>query len=166
MHFSISFSHCSGRQVSAVGAALIAFISALFFVGAVVAATPNLADDFNDNQRSASLWNLGGFDKSSTAYSMQVAVSEQNGQLRITPRAGTSGSNYNGYMSTDAWSLSDARASVEVVQTTSAGAETIFAIGTDSSNWFRFRMSSNTLSFQSCVAMRAAPTAETCLPEQ
>ncbi|MFL6255973.1 MAG: Ig-like domain-containing protein, partial [Pyrinomonadaceae bacterium] len=90
--------------------------------------TSLLTDDFNDNLRDASKWNLvtpGG----------AVPALEQNQRLEIKPLVNGAGSNYNGYTSTVGYDLTGARASVEVVQATggTGGAETVLKI-TDSSS--------------------------------
>src|SRR5207237_823917 len=50
-----------------------------------------------------------------------------------------------------AYNLTNAKASVEVLQTAVSGADTIFAIGTDSNNWYRFCVEDGQLYFQDKV---------------
>jgi hypothetical protein len=69
------------------------------------------SDNFNDNLRAA-MWNING--------TSGVSVVEQNGQLQITPPASATGS--DGYFSNTKIDLTDARATVELVQ--SAGSAT------------------------------------------
>ena len=70
-----------------------------------------LSDNFNDNARAAK-WN--------TSATPGVTVVEQNGQLQITPPDSTTG--YDGFYGVSNVDLTDARASVEVVQTANGGA--------------------------------------------
>jgi hypothetical protein len=80
-----------------------------------------------------------------------VGVSQKNGYLGITPRAGVSGRHYNGYVSAATWDVTDARASVEIVQTPASKASMTFALATDSDNWYGFVLENGTLYFQSKV---------------
>jgi hypothetical protein len=105
--------------------------------GAIPTPTPALSDDFSGTTRNASKWNLGTLTQPVGAFDPQVAVT-QNGRLMITPPAGLSGRHYNGYVSVNSFDFSNARASVEVPQAAAGGAETIFGLGSDSSNYFRF----------------------------
>jgi subtilisin family serine protease len=77
------------------------------------------SDNFNDNTRDAKKWSI-----SSTP---GVSIVEQNGQLQITPPPSTTG--YDGYYATSNVDLTDARATVEVVQAAGAvayGIETTY----------------------------------------
>ncbi|HEY1404469.1 MAG TPA: S8 family serine peptidase, partial [Pyrinomonadaceae bacterium] len=79
------------------------------------------SDNFNDNLRNAAKWNVNG--------TSGFSVVEQNGQVRITPPADATG--FDGYYSTTNIDLTDASASVEVVQSagdTASGVETIFKL--------------------------------------
>src|SRR2546427_3478266 len=68
-----------------------------------------------------------------------VQVAQQNGQVTITPRANVTGLHYNGVVSNETVDLTTRSLDVEVKQTTKNGAETIFAVGTDFNNFYRFR---------------------------
>ncbi|HJR07116.1 MAG TPA: S8 family peptidase [Pyrinomonadaceae bacterium] len=89
-----------------------------------------LSDNFNDNTRDAKRWNTAG------AAGMNIV--EQNGQLQITPPASTTG--YDGYFSPMNIDLSDARATVEVVQSTGLvyGIETTFTLADQNGNYMLF----------------------------
>jgi hypothetical protein len=79
------------------------------------------SDNFNDNLRDAKKWTVNG--------TSGFSVAEQNGQVHITPPADAVG--YDGYYSTTNIDLTDARASVEVVQTaaiSTSGVETTFKL--------------------------------------
>jgi hypothetical protein len=108
---------------------------------------PSLSDDFNDNSRD-SKWNIGVLNDAPSAFDSAIPVLEQNQRLEISPRAGVAGMHYAGYVAATAWNLTGAQASVEVAQTVTSGADTIFAIGTDSSNWYRFVVEDGNLYFQ------------------
>jgi len=116
----------------------------------VIINTIVFSDDFNDNTRDPAKWNLGVL--SSPGPDPLVTALEQNQRLEIQPLANASGSHYNGYVSTDTWDLTSGHASVEVVSATSINAETIFSVGTDSNNYYRFVASNGQLSLQEKVA--------------
>ncbi|HEX8073006.1 MAG TPA: LamG-like jellyroll fold domain-containing protein [Pyrinomonadaceae bacterium] len=105
---------------------------------AAPAPTPPLTDDFTGPQRDPAKWNLGTLTQPAAAFDPQVSVTQQGGQLTITPRAGVGGAHYNGYVSVRSYDFTGAQASVEVVQAATGGAETAFAIGSDSLNNYRF----------------------------
>ncbi|HYP01624.1 MAG TPA: hypothetical protein VER76_15645, partial [Pyrinomonadaceae bacterium] len=89
-----------------------------------------LSDNFNDNTRDTARWGA--------PTASGVTVVEQNGQLQITPPAATTG--YDGYFSPMNIDLSDARATVEVVQSTGLvyGIETAFLLADQSGNYMLF----------------------------
>ena len=68
----------------------------------------------------------------------QVQTTQQNGVFTIKPRAGTPDLHYNGFVSDQSIDLNDFNVGVEVKQTTTGGAETVFSIGEDSNTFFRF----------------------------
>ena len=105
-----------------------------------------LPDDFNDNSRDAARWNLGVL--SAPAADALVTVLEQNQRLEIQPRANTAGNHYNGYVSALTWNLTNTFTSVEVVSAPTNGSDTIFAIGNDNNNYYRFVVSGGLLFFQ------------------
>jgi hypothetical protein len=104
----------------------------------IPAPTPTLADNFGGAQRDPTKWNLGTQTQPLGAFDPQVPVVQQNGQLIITPRSQTDGLHYNGYVSVNSFDFNNATATVEVAQTASNGADTIFAIGSDLENFARF----------------------------
>src|SRR2546423_3255431 len=104
-------------------------------------------DDFNDNSRDTTKWNVGVFSKDSSQFDPQVQVLEQNGQLQIKPLANALGNHYNGYVSVRGWDMMGAQASVEVVQTT-GGPGMSFVVGLDYNDWYRISFYGGTLYFQ------------------
>ena len=95
-------------------------------------------DDFNSPTRDPNKWNLGTQTLPPTAVDPLVNVAQINGQLRIQPLAQVSGLHYNGYVSANSFDLRGGSVSVELVQAATGGADTIFAIGSDSDNFYRF----------------------------
>ncbi|MBA2734038.1 MAG: hypothetical protein H0U54_14305, partial [Acidobacteria bacterium] len=111
----------------------------------------SFSDDFNDNARDVSKWNLATLNEGAGAYDPQVPVLEQNSRMEITLMSGVSGSHCGGYLSASLWDLTDASASVEAVQSGSSNSDTVFAVGIDQNNWYRFVVEDGTLYFQSRV---------------
>ena len=68
----------------------------------------------------------------------QVQATQQNGVFTIKPRAGTPDLHYNGFTSDQDINLNDYNVGVEVKQTATGGAESVFSIGEDSTTFFRF----------------------------
>ena len=91
-------------------------------------------------QRDPQKFNLGTLTEGPVSFDPQVSVTQQNGQLVITPRSGVEGSSFNGYVSVKAIDLTVTPiVSVEIVQPAAGnGAQTIFSIGNDQDNWYRF----------------------------
>ena len=79
-----------------------------------------------------------------------MTVVERNRRLEIIPLANLKGRHFNGYMSAGEWNLTGARVGVEVVQAAEA-ADTVFAVGVDSDNWYGFVAEEGTLYLQSKV---------------
>jgi hypothetical protein len=105
---------------------------------AVPAPSPPLSDDFTSSVRDPTKWNLGTQTQPAAAVDPQVTTAQSNGQLVISPVSQASGMHYNGYVAANAFDIRNAKATVEVVKAASAGADTLFAIGSDSNNFFRF----------------------------
>lgn len=87
-------------------------------------------DNFNDNVIDTNLWVKGSLDTND----LQVAVAETGGQLVITPRAGQSGSHYNGLLSSRTYNLTQGIIFVEVVAATSGSAQTKLSFGPTAAN--------------------------------
>jgi hypothetical protein len=99
--------------------------------------TPPVVSGF-DGPRDPNLFSLGTLTQLPGATDPLVTVVQQNGQLAITPRANITDASFNGYVTVDAIDFTNATAAVEVPQTANGGAETIFSVGADSGNYFRF----------------------------
>lgn len=118
----------------------------------------NFSDDFSDNTRDAR-WKLGTLTPPASSFDDKVTVAETGERLEITPRTSAGVKAYNGYVSAASWNLTDAHATVEVVQTTTNKAQTVFTLALDANNWFRFLFESAKLNFQTKVG--GAETATT-----
>jgi peptidoglycan hydrolase-like protein with peptidoglycan-binding domain len=92
----------------------------------------------------------GALNADDTSYDTQVTVVERNRRLEITPLADAPGGHFNGYLSAGEWDLTGARVGVEVVQAAEM-ADTVFAVGIDSDNWYGFVAEEGTLYLQSKV---------------
>jgi len=107
----------------------------------------SFSDDFSDNTRDAR-WKLGTLTPPASAFDDKVTVAETGGRLEITPRTSAGVKAYSGYVSAASWNLTDARATVEVIQTTTNKGQTVFTLALDANNWFRFLFESAKLNFQ------------------
>lgn len=110
----------------------------------------DFSDNFADDVRDAR-WKLGTLTPPASAFDDKVTVAETGGRLEITPRSSASVKAYNGYVSAASWNLTDARATVEVVQTTTNKGQTVFTLALDANNWFRFLFESAKLNFQTKI---------------
>lgn len=109
----------------------------------------SFTDNFDDNVRDQAKWLLGCGLNFPSSPDAAVTVREQNGRLEITPPANVYGLHYNGYLSTAAWDMTNARAQVGVLQTVQGVGTTMsFAIGRDLSNWYAFTLSDDKLYLQ------------------
>ena len=108
----------------------------------------NFRDDFNDNAQNTASWRRDSLTTPISSWDDTVQLFERNGRLEITPKTSTTGRRYNGYVSAVSWNMTNARASVEVVQATTNNAETVFTIAADVNNWFRFIVRAGRLIFQ------------------
>jgi hypothetical protein len=92
----------------------------------------------------------GALNADDASYDPQVNVIERNRRLEIIPLADAKGRHFNGYLSAGEWNLTGARVGVEVVQA-AEDADTVFAVGVDSDNWYGFVAEEGTLYLQSKV---------------
>jgi hypothetical protein len=99
---------------------------------------PAPSDDFDAAQRDAAKWNLGTLTQPPGSFDPLVTVAQQGGRLVITPRGNVSGRHYNGYVSVNSFDFTGGQLGVEVVQAATVPAETVFALGTDPDNFYRF----------------------------
>lgn len=106
-----------------------------------------LADDFNGGSLDTSKWFIGVFTGNQDA---SVPVTQTNGQLQIGPLLqgnAASGSHYNGIVSSNRFNFTGAFAHVQLVQPTASNstAFTMFEVGNDSNNYYRFYVSGASL---------------------
>src|ERR1051326_6451103 len=113
---------------------ILACAALISLVGARAQSTVVFSDDFNDNTRDPSKWNLGVLTEPSTSFDSQVAVKEQNQELEITPRSNVNGHHYDGYVSAGAFDLTGRRATVEARQVPAGAAPPALAPGGDRHN--------------------------------
>src|SRR5947209_7109210 len=136
-------------------------VALISLVGARAQSTIFFGDDFNDNARDTAKWNLGVLSQPSSSLDPKVVVKEQNQELEITPRAGTSGQHFDGYVSAQTYSLTGRRATVEARQVPSGAAQADLAVGIDSNNWYRIATQSGQIFFQDTVGGTKRSTAIT-----
>ncbi|MFN2511680.1 MAG: Calx-beta domain-containing protein [Pyrinomonadaceae bacterium] len=105
---------------------------------AVPEPTPSANDDFSSATRDSDKWSLGTQTQPPQSFDPQVNVSQASGQLVITPLTQAAGLHYNGYVSANAFDITNGSVSVQVVSAASGGADTVFAIGSDLNNFYRF----------------------------
>jgi Tol biopolymer transport system component len=111
------------------------------FVAAPVAVpspSPPPSDNFNTATRDATKWSIGTQTEPPTAFDPQVTSAQANGRLVITPLTQAVGMHYSGYVSANSFDMRNSKVSVELVQAATGGADSIFAIGSDANNFFRF----------------------------
>lgn len=113
-------------------------------------------DGFDVSQGAGTHWVAGALNADEASYDPQVPVAERNRRLEITPLADAKGRHFNGYLSAGEWDLTGARVGVEVVQAAEA-ADTVFAVGVDSDNWYGFVAEEGTLYLQSKVRGEKTP---------
>src|SRR3954469_784911 len=107
------------------------------------------SDNFDDNSRDTTKWNLGILSQPANYFDSGVAVQERNSRLEITPLARTKNQNFNGYVSVSAFNLTNGRASVEAIDVPDGSSTlSIFALAIDSNNYYRITANSTTISFQ------------------
>jgi len=106
-------------------------------------------DNFDDNSRDTTKWNLGVLSQASSSFDSGVTVQESNSRLEITPLSRVKNQNFNGYVSVSSFNLTNAQATTEAVQVPNGSSTlAIFALAIDSNNWYRITANSSTISFQ------------------
>ncbi|HST52114.1 MAG TPA: FG-GAP-like repeat-containing protein [Pyrinomonadaceae bacterium] len=123
--------------------------------------TPDQSDDFSGGpDPDPDKWVRGILTNPPPAFDPLVNVFLAGGLLHIQPRADADGLHYNGLVSVRALDLNSTPiASVEVVQaSTGAGAQTIFGLGRDSDNWFRFSVVDDSAAPTPTPTPNATPT--------
>lgn len=108
------------------------------------------SDDFNDNLRDVTKWNVNSLEAAAT--DPAVAVREQNQRLEITALLNATGSHSNGYSSVKRFDLTNRRAAIEAVKitNTSSAANTFFLL-INGRNWLRFNTEAGNLFMQQSV---------------
>jgi uncharacterized repeat protein (TIGR01451 family) len=109
--------------------------------------TPDQSDDFSGGpDPDPDKWVRGILTNPPPAFDPLVRVFLAGGLLHIQPRANADGLHYSGLVSVRALDLNSTPiVSVEVVQAAQgAGTQTIFGLGKNSDNWFRFAVVDNT----------------------
>jgi acid phosphatase len=104
-----------------------------------------LADDFNSSSIDSTKWSSTLFTGSQNT---SVAVGDNGTQLTIGPLpTNASSSSYNGITSANRYDFTGADAYVQLVQPAAAGSNafTMFAVGNDTNNFYRFYVSGGSL---------------------
>ncbi|HYY43334.1 MAG TPA: Calx-beta domain-containing protein, partial [Pyrinomonadaceae bacterium] len=100
--------------------------------------TPPINGDFSGPVPNPAIFSTGSLTQPPGSTDPLVAVTQQSGRLVVTPRSGITDASFNGVVSVDAIDFTNATASIEVDQTADNGAQTIFGLGSDERNYFRF----------------------------
>jgi hypothetical protein len=106
-----------------------------------VIASAALADNFDDNSRDATKWNVAAWEDGDAT---GVTVAEQNGELEVTGPVSTAGTHYSGYVSVNAVNVTGRAAQVQIKST---GTTNLFylSFGSDANNNFWAFVDSGTL---------------------
>ncbi len=122
--------------------------------GALQIVSIGAADSFLTTAMDTTKWCACVLDQAAGSQSSKVSVQQQNGELSITPKAGVSGINYNGYGSLAGLNMTDAVLSVQAVQVTAGdgSTDTSFALALDTNDWYRFIVEGGNLYLQAMVA--------------
>ncbi len=102
--------------------------------------TPDPSDDFAAPQIDPTKWNVGVLTQEPAGFDPVVQLGQPNGQLEISPRTDANGRSFSGYVSRVAVDLGITPVvSIEAIQpATGPGVQTIFPLGKDKDNFFRF----------------------------
>ncbi|HEY9285660.1 MAG TPA: Calx-beta domain-containing protein, partial [Pyrinomonadaceae bacterium] len=100
--------------------------------------TPPIREDFTGAARDADKFSLGTLTQPPGATDPLVTVEQLGGKLVVTPRANFTGLSFNGYVTTRSVDFTNATADLRVDQIAAGGAQTIFSVGRDDQNFFRF----------------------------
>ena len=117
-------------------------MTSIFTVGTSTLPT----DDFNDNSLDTTKWSIGVW--SGSTQDTTIRVAERNTRLEIGPlKEGTTGNHYNALRSAGSHNFSGAYAYVQLVQpaATTTGAFSMFSVGRDASNYYRWYVSAGRL---------------------
>src|SRR5207244_11887602 len=97
-----------------------------------------LSEDIGGDTHDTTKWNLGTETLPAGSFDPQVTTTQINGQLVIAPLTQAVGMHYDGYVSVNSFDLRGGTAGVELVKAATGGADSIFAVGSDSTNFMRF----------------------------
>jgi hypothetical protein len=101
-------------------------------------------EDFGNSSRNASLWNLGVTTVDAASIDSTISVSQQNGQLSITPKPSATGLHYNGYTTAQASDFTGGTTSIQLIQPASDyRAPSVLSVGIDASNYCRIDVTHN-----------------------
>ncbi|HEU4594438.1 MAG TPA: FG-GAP-like repeat-containing protein [Pyrinomonadaceae bacterium] len=102
--------------------------------------TPDPSDDFSGDVIDPDRWSFGILTNPPPAFDPRLGVFQSGGLLHVQPRANVHGPSFNGLVSVRALDFDASPfVSVEVVQPAQGeGAQTVFGLGTNGDNWFRF----------------------------
>ncbi|MDT7807412.1 MAG: hypothetical protein QOJ70_1225 [Acidobacteriota bacterium] len=109
--------------------------------------TPDQSDDFSGGPApDPDKWSIGILTNPPPSFDPRVNVFLGGGLLHIKPRSDANGPSYSGLISVRALDLNSTPIiSVEAVQAAvGVGAQTIFGLGTNDDNWFRFAVQDST----------------------
>jgi hypothetical protein len=138
--------------------------------GSTPSVTLTFSDTLDDNAMDANKWSLGAIESTltagSSAWDPNVTVLEQNQRLEITPRSRMTGSHYNGYVSLSTVDLTNASASVEVVQAASGGADTYLALCIDAQNHYKIEKEGTLLYFTQVLAGATTESSTSYSPDE
>jgi hypothetical protein len=127
-----------------IGADISAIETAISSGNTTVPPATGFSDDFNGSVRDATRWNAGLTTVDPASVDSTVSVSQQNGQLSITPKPSTTGLHYNGYTTAQAYNFTGGTASVQLIQ--AAGdyrAPAVLSVGIDAGNYCHIDVTHN-----------------------
>ena len=126
--------NASSLVIGGLSVCLVACVLS-FTIGVQSSTLAAVGDDFNDNSRNTSLWDINVLSR--PLQDPAIVVAEQNQELEIDMGASIHG--HNGYVTVPAADLRGRRASIELIQVENIqGVESIFAVGIDRPNRYEF----------------------------
>lgn len=97
-------------------------------------------------------WRVGTLTGSRVNLDREIPIAAEGGRLEVTPRTSRPSRSFSGFVTILPRDMTSAHARVEVVQATENTADTIFAVGQDSNNWYGFVKEGDKLYLQIKVA--------------
>jgi hypothetical protein len=127
-----------------IGADISAIEAAISNANTTVPPATGFNDDFGGSVRDATKWNAGLTTVDPASVDSTVSVSQQNGQLSITPKPSTTGLHYNGYTTAQAYDFTGGTTSVQLIQAASDyRAPAVLGVGINASNYCRIDVTHN-----------------------